>query len=107
MRKQLLLLSLLPVILLAGCSLKTSGVNMLGGNTFSVSSDGPNDSETKGSVLSQARAHCADMGQKVLVTKLRKRHNKVRYYYDVTFKCLPENDPQLQNPEYERTETTQ
>ena len=106
MQKPLMLLSLLSVMLLAGCGLKTSGVNTLGGNTFSVSSDGPNDSETKGSALSQARAHCADMGQKVLVTKLRKRHNKMRYYYDVTFKCLPENDPQLQNPQYEHTETT-
>lgn len=107
MHKSLMLLGFLAVTLLAGCSLKTSGVNTLGGNTFSVSSDGPNDSETKGSALSQAREHCAAKGQKVLVTKLRKRHNKMRYYYDVTFKCLPENDPQLQNPEYERTETTE
>lgn len=102
MYKPIIVFSLL---LLAGCGLKTSGVNTLGGNTFTVSSDGLNDSQTKGQALSQAQAHCADLGQKVLVTKLRKRH-KVRYFYDVTFKCLPENDPQLQNPEYETTKTT-
>lgn len=99
MQKLLWLLVLMSLILL-GCGLKTSGVNNIGGDTFSVSSDGLNDSEAKGLALRQAEAHCADLGQKVLVTQLRKRH-KVRYFYDVTFKCLPAGDPQLQNPEYE------
>lgn len=103
MKKQWILLSLLPV-LLVGCGLKTSGVNNVGGNLYTVTSDGLNDSEAKGSALGQAEAHCADMGQKVLVTSMRKRH-KVRYFYDVTFKCLPEGDAQLNNPEYETTIT--
>ena len=104
MQKSLLVLSLLSLMLLAGCGLKTSGVNNMGGNTFSVSSDGLNDSEAKGLALGQAEAHCDELGQKVLVTQLRKRH-KVRYYYDVTFKCLPAGDPQLQNPQYESSKT--
>ncbi|MDX1573652.1 MAG: hypothetical protein R3341_06460 [Methylophaga sp.] len=103
MQKLLWLFTLISLVLL-GCGLKTSGVNNLGGDTYSVSSDGLNDSEAKGLALGQAEAHCADMGQKVLVTKLRKRH-KVRYFYDVTFKCLPSGDPQLQNPEYESSKT--
>lgn len=100
MQKSLLVLSLLSLMLLTGCGLKTSGVNNLAGNTYSVSSDGLNDSEAKGLALRQAEAHCTDLGQQVLVTKLRKRH-KVRYFYDVTFKCLPADDPQLQDPQYQ------
>lgn len=103
MQKLLWLLALMS-LMLVGCGLKTSGVNNIGGDTFSVSSDGLNDSEAKGLALSQAEAHCIDLGQKVLVTQLRKRH-KVRYFYDVTFRCLPAGDPQLQNPEYESSKT--
>ncbi len=103
MQKLLWLLAMMSLMLL-GCGLKTSGVNNIGGDTYSVSSDGLNDSEAKGLALGQAQAHCADLGQKVLVTKLRKRH-KVRYFYDVTFKCLPAGDPQLKNPEYESSKT--
>ncbi|HET8808189.1 MAG TPA: hypothetical protein VFM76_07415 [Methylophaga sp.] len=103
MQKLLWLLALMSLMLL-GCGLKTSGVNNIGGDTYSVSSDGLNDSEAKGLALGQAEAHCDASGQKVLVTQLRKRH-KVRYFYDVTFKCLPEGDPQLQNPQYETSKT--
>ncbi len=103
MQKLFWLFTLMSMILF-GCGLKTSGVNNIGGNTFSVSSDGLNDSETKGLALGQAEAHCDELGQKVLVTQLRKRH-KVRYFYDVTFKCLPAGDPQLQNPQYESSKT--
>lgn len=104
MQKSLWVTGVMATLLLAGCGLKTSGVNNLGGNTFSVSSDGLNDSEAKGLALSQAETFCAERNQKVLVTKLHKRH-KVRYFYDVTFKCLPEGDPQLDNPEYETIKT--
>lgn len=100
MQRSFLIFSVMSLLVLSGCGLKTSGVNTLGGDTFSVSSDGPNDSETKGSALGQAEAHCAERGQRVLVTKLHKRH-KVRYFYDVTFKCLPAGDPQLKDPQYE------
>lgn len=103
MQKLLWLLALMSLTML-GCGLKTSGVNNIGGDTYSVSSDGLNDSEAKGLALSQAETQCANLGQKVLLTKLRKRH-KVRYFYDVTFKCLSAGDPELQNPQYESSKT--
>ncbi|AFJ02941.1 hypothetical protein Q7C_1800 [Methylophaga frappieri] len=91
---------LASLVILTGCGLKTSGVQPLGKDTYVVSSEAMNEPEAKGSALSQAQAHCAERSRQVLVTKQYKRH-KVRYYYDVTFMCLPSGDERLVDPEYE------
>ncbi|HAO25606.1 MULTISPECIES: hypothetical protein [unclassified Methylophaga] len=97
-----LILGLSSVALVSGCAVKTSGVKKVGPDTYTVSADHLNASTAKASVLDQAGAYCANLGQEVLVTKTLKRQ-KVKYFYDVTFLCLEKGDPRLVSPEYETT----
>ena len=88
------------LILLTGCALNSSGVRMVGPDTYQVMTDDMNASTAKGVALEQAERHCSDIGKQVLVSKISMR-KRMRYSYDVTFLCLNEGDPKLVRPEYE------
>lgn len=93
--------TVMAIMTLTACGVKTSGVRPLGANTFTIAVDDRKETTAKGTALGLAEHHCKELGKEVLVTKIFKRHQNLRYYYDINFQCLEAGDPRLENPEYE------
>ncbi|MTI63256.1 hypothetical protein [Methylophaga sp.] len=92
--------TLLAMLAVSACGVKTSGVRTLGGDTYTITVDDLDDTTAKGTALGLAEHHCKEMNKSLLVTKIFKQH-QVRYRYDITFQCVDAGDPRLENPEYE------
>jgi hypothetical protein len=91
----------MALAMLTACGVKTSGVRPLGANTFTISVDDGKETTAKGTALGLAEHHCKEMQKELLVTRIFKRHQNLRYFYDINFQCVEADDPRLQNPEYE------
>lgn len=95
--------AILTSLALVGCGTvtQTSGVQPLGPDTFTVSSDAINPSTARRSALEQASAHCAGVGRELLVTNIAGTQAEYsRVLYAVTFRCLSKGDPELARPQY-------
>jgi hypothetical protein len=75
----------------------------LGPDTFTVSADGPNSSVAKKTALTLAAESCASMGKELIATNTNDGLRLNRFFYDVTFRCLDKNDPQLKRPEFTKS----
>lgn len=93
---------LVAVLALAGCGTvtKTTGVQPMGPDTFSVASDALKPSTARSHALGQANAHCSAAGRDILVTNTRGASVGSREVFTVTFRCLAKGDPELQRPVY-------
>lgn len=92
--------TLLALITVTACGVKTSGVRALAGDTYTINVSDMDDTTAKGTALGLAEHHCKERGKALLVTKIFKQH-QVRYRYDITFQCVAADDPRLENAEYE------
>jgi hypothetical protein len=92
------------ILILSGCCTPiNSGVLPMGPDTFSVSADSFNASNAKKSALGQAEKHCSRLGKEILVIKTAVAKADGNFIYDVTFRCLSKDDPELKRPTYKQS----
>lgn len=96
---------LAATVALSGCGLKTysSGVMPLGPDTYTVSADDLNPSNAKQAALTQASQYCANKDQELLVNHIVDGSRGNRMYYDINFRCLGKNDPELKRPSFTKS----
>ncbi len=106
-------LLLLPFALLglSACA-SSSGVNILGPDTYNISATASPArggwATAKGIALSEAHDYCTTLGKEVLVTNTTTANTNGlgAGSADVTFRCLSKDDPALSRPIYGPTPNT-
>lgn len=101
--KIIALISVCITLAACGTVTRTSGVQSLGPDTFTVTSDDLSPSKARGHALSQARQHCDGMRRELLVLDMRSTGQDFgRQISTVQFRCLVAGDPELNRPTYRR-----
>ena len=106
-------LTLITILLmsLVGCGATSGGVQKLGPDTYTVSSQvmfGPGKaSASRAAALSEAERFCEGQGKEVLVDGYSTQGHSMSLTGDseVRFKCLPRNDRDLRRPNIQTAPT--
>lgn len=103
--------TVVPVVacaLAVGCGLKTNttGVQVLGPDTYLVAVDDLNPSTSTGTALAATKAFCGQQSKEVLVTNRSVSTQSSRVVTEITFMCLAKGDPELARPRYETAPST-
>lgn len=93
------ILLLLVAFFCSGCFTTTSNVLPFGPDTFTVIAENDVDDSVaaKNNAIMKANQHCKDLGKQFLPVTATSSIGK----YDLTFRCLNANDPELQRPVWE------
>lgn len=101
-------LPLIASAVVAGCGLKTNttGVQVLGPDTYLVAVDDLNPSTSTGTALAASKTFCGQQSKEVLVTNRSVSTQSSRVVTEITFMCLLKGDPELARPRYEPAPST-
>lgn len=95
------------VLLLAGCGAvpRSSGVMKLGPDTYRISARASlaNQMESQRMAFKEAGEHCAGLGREMMSVST---YTKELEPFELTYRCLKADDPQLKRPTLERAPDT-
>ena len=81
------------IMSLSGCAPRSTGVLLMGQDTYLISVSDPGDKEeARKTAYNEAKQECTNQGKELSILS----EKKVRFAtIDLTFKCLDKNDPEI------------